>query len=370
MGQERVAPMGNGTNALVLVVDGSAVGTALQTELARAYRTHLAASGEATLAALRQPARPDLVVLGAGLPDVGPEAVLTELRGGFLTAEIPVLVLADPADPAAAQRLLRLGAADLLATPVNPDVLLARVANLIELKLLRSAHRDQDRHLEYLVSERTRELAQARDAAILAMAWLADADEAGSVSHFRRSQKLFTALARELRFHPRFAHELSDERIALMAQAVPLHDIGKVRVPREIVLKPGRLSTSEFELMKKHTVYGRDAINAVKQALGGSSPFLRYAREIAYSHQEKWDGSGYPQGLKGEEIPLSARLMAVADVYDALISDRVYKLAFTHETAIELIRQGRGEHFDPDIVDALLAIEDRFKAIAAEFADA
>jgi putative two-component system response regulator len=118
-----------------------------------------------------------------------------------------------------------------------------------------------------------------------------------------------------------------------------------------------------------HTVYGRDAINAVKKALGGTSPFLRYAREIAYSHQEKWDGSGYPQGLRGEDIPLSARLMAVADVYDALISERVYKLAFTHETAIELIRQGRGEHFDPDIVDALLAIEEHFRAIAAEFSD-
>lgn len=361
--------MGNDTNALVLIVDGSPVGPALQTDLAKAWRTRLAASAEATLAALRQPARPDLVVLGDGLPDATPEAVLAELRGGFLTAEIPVLVLADGGDPARARRLLRSGAADVLATPADPDLLLARVGNLVELKLLRSAQRDQGRHLEYLVSERTRDLAEARDAAILAMAWLAECDDAGSVSHFRRSQKLFTALARELRFHPRFANALSDDSIALMSQAVPLHDIGKVRVPREILRKPGRLSTSEFEQMKMHTVYGRDAINAVKKAVGGSTPFLRYAREIAYSHQEKWDGSGYPLGLKGEDIPLSARLVAVTDVYDALISERVYKLAFTHETAIELIRQGRGEHFDPDIVDALLAIEDRFKAIVTEFGD-
>lgn len=361
--------MGNGTDALVLIVDGSAVGPALQTELAKRWRTSLAASSESTLAAMRQPARPDLVVLGTALADATPEAVLAELRGGFLTADIPVLALADAGDPGRSRRLLRSGAADVLPMPADPELLAARAGNLIELKLLRAAHLDQDRHLDHLVSERTRELSQARDAAILAMAWLAEGEESGNVGHFRRSQKLFTALARELRFHPRFAHELSDERIALMAQAVPLHDIGKVRVPREILLKPGRLSTSEFELMKMHTVYGRDAINAVKQALGGSSPFLRYAREIAHSHQEKWDGSGYPEGLKGEAIPLSARLMAVADVYDALISERVYKLAFTHETAIELIRQGRGEHFDPDIVDALLAIEDRFKAIAAEFAE-
>lgn len=347
--------------ATILVVDGTDVGPALAGELGEGFRVGLAVRAE-QVADLLKELRPGLVILGQG-PALDTDATLLALRGGFLTAEIPVLVLVDAGDTAAERRLLRAGAADVLDRPVRPDVLRARVAHLLEVRLLRATLRDQNSHLDYLVAERTREAARVRDAVIMAMASLAEVGEPGAVSHLRRTQTLFTLLARELRFHPRFAGELSDGAILLMAQAVPLHDIGKVRVPAEIVLKPGRLTDAEFEIMKLHTVYGRDAINAVKEAIGGSNPFLRYAREIAYSHQEKWDGSGYPQGLKGEQIPLSARLMAVADVYDALVSERVYKLAFTHETAIELIRQGRGEHFDPDIVDALLAIEDRFRAV-------
>jgi putative two-component system response regulator len=182
-------------------------------------------------------------------------------------------------------------------------------------------------------------------------------------------QRYVVALARQLQPHPRFAHELSNRNIDFLCKAAPLHDIGKVGIPDAILLKPGRLSEAEFEQMKLHTVYGRDAIAGVEQHLGFTNDFLRFAREIAYSHQEKYNGSGYPQGLAGEAIPVSARLMAVADVYDALISRRVYKPAFTHETAIELIRQGSGEHFDPDVVDAMLMAEEQFMAIAAEFQD-
>jgi len=138
-------------------------------------------------------------------------------------------------------------------------------------------------------------------------------------------------------------------------------------VPDHILLNTGKLSNDEFAQMKLHTVYGRDAIAGVERTIGGSNQFLRYAKEITYSHQEKWDGSGYPDGLAGEAIPLSARLMAVADVYDALISARPYRPAFTHETAVELIRQGRGEHFDPDVVDAMLVVEEKFKTIAQKF---
>ena len=175
------------------------------------------------------------------------------------------------------------------------------------------------------------------------------------------------ALARALRFHDRHTGELTDENIALLFKAAPLHDIGKVGVAGLILHKRGKLTAGEFEQMKLHTVYGRGAIAGVEQTLGGTNRFLRYASEITYSHHEYWDGSGYPQGLAGEAIPLSARLMAVADVYDALISARPYRPAFTHETAVELIRQGRGEHVDPDVVDAMLAVEEKFKVIAAQF---
>ena len=177
-------------------------------------------------------------------------------------------------------------------------------------------------------------------------------------------------LALQLRGHPRFADKLTDENIDLLYQSAPLHDIGKVAIPDRILLKPGKLDPEEFEIMKLHAAYGRDTIMLVEEHIGGSNSFLMFAREIAHSHQEKWDGTGYPEKLSGEDIPLSARLMAVADVYDALISRRVYKPAFSHEQALEVMRQGRGTHFDPDVLDAFFAVEGEFARIAATWRDA
>ncbi|MDH5511415.1 MAG: HD domain-containing protein, partial [Nitrospinota bacterium] len=164
--------------------------------------------------------------------------------------------------------------------------------------------------------------------------------------------------------------ELTDEVVELLYKSAPLHDIGKVGVPDAILLKPGKLTAEEFEIMKKHAALGADAIIRAEEKLdAGEVSFLRYARQIAYGHHEKWDGSGYPEGLKGEQIPLAARLMAIADVYDALISKRVYKEAFSHDKAREIIVEGRGGHFDPELVDAFLAIEHKFVDIARRYAD-
>jgi putative two-component system response regulator len=175
-------------------------------------------------------------------------------------------------------------------------------------------------------------------------------------------------LAKKLKEHPRFHDELNDEIIELLYMSAPLHDLGKIAVPDHILLKPGKLTDEEFEEMKKHTNYGHDALWITEQKLGEDS-FLRHAREIAYTHQEKWDGSGYPSGLKGDEIPIPGRLMALADVYDALISKRVYKPPFPHEKAVQIIVEGKGKHFDPDIVDAFLELENTFRNIALSFAD-
>ncbi|MBT4257448.1 MAG: HD domain-containing protein, partial [Gammaproteobacteria bacterium] len=184
-----------------------------------------------------------------------------------------------------------------------------------------------------------------------------------------RTQNYLRALADQLRENQKYADDLNDSSIDLLFKSAPLHDIGKVGVPDSILMKPGKLSDEEFDEMKKHTTYGRDAIVAAEQMLGDESTFLEYAREIAYSHQEKWDGSGYPEGIMGDAIPVSARLMAVADVYDALISKRVYKPGFTHKKAVEIISKGKGTHFDPDMVDAFLEVEDEFRNIALEFGD-
>ena len=175
-------------------------------------------------------------------------------------------------------------------------------------------------------------------------------------------------MATALRDHPRFRDQLTEATIDLLYKSAPLHDIGKVGVRDDILLKPGRLTEAEFEIMRRHTVYGRDAIEAASHKLGPNS-FLELAKEIAYTHQERYDGSGYPQGLAGDAIPVSGRLMAIADVYDALISRRVYKKPFTHAQAVAVIVDGRGSHFDPDMVDAFLGVQESMRRIALDFAD-
>jgi len=223
--------------------------------------------------------------------------------------------------------------------------------------------------LERAVQRRTRELSMIQDAAIMTLAAMAESRGADTGNHIVRVQHYVRALARKLSSHPRFAHELTSPRIELLFKAVPLHDIGKIGIPDRVLLKPGKLDTDEFEIMKKHAALGRDAIVQTENLIGTPVPFLQLAREIAYSHHEKWDGSGYPEGLRGEAIPLSARLMAVADVYDALISRRIYKEPMPHEQAVTVIRMASGRHFDPDIVQAFLDIEGSFQAIATAYGD-
>ncbi len=200
------------------------------------------------------------------------------------------------------------------------------------------------------------------------MASLTETRDPETGGHIKRTQNYIKALAESLKNQPKFKSILNDEIIELLYKSAPLHDIGKVGVPDEILLKPGKLTAEEFEEMKKHTVYGRDAIAATEKKLGDGS-FLHFAIELVYTHHEKWDGSGYPMGIKEEEIPLSGRLMALADTYDALISKRVYKPPFSHEKAIEIIMEGKGTHFDPDLVDAFLKIEEIFRQIAIKYAD-
>ncbi|MDP6109964.1 MAG: HD domain-containing protein, partial [Rhodospirillales bacterium] len=219
------------------------------------------------------------------------------------------------------------------------------------------------------IRQDTDEIMRTRDTTILTLASLAETRDNETGAHILRTQRYVKALAENLRDHARFSDFLNDETIDLLYKSAPLHDIGKVGIPDAILLKPGKLTDEEFEIMKTHTEIGNESL-AVAETELGSNDFLGFAREISISHHEKWDGSGYPMGLSGENIPVSGRLMAVADVYDALISKRVYKPAFSHDKAMEIILEGRGNHFDPDIVDALTDIEDTFKDIARVYSDA
>ncbi len=216
--------------------------------------------------------------------------------------------------------------------------------------------------------ERTEALASTRDVTIRVLASLAETRDNETGQHIIRTQHYVKILAEKLQYHPRFRDQLDEETIELLFKSAPLHDVGKVGVPDRILLKPGKLTDEEFEVMKKHALYGRNTLRVAEAELGEDS-FLHFATEIAYTHHEKWDGSGYPQGLKGRDIPLSGRLMAVADVYDALICKRVYKAPFPHAAAYAIILGGRGKHFDPAMVDAFVECEDSFKQIAAKHAD-
>lgn len=218
------------------------------------------------------------------------------------------------------------------------------------------------------IEQRTEELALTRDVTILSLASLAETRDNETGAHILRTQHYVRILADELKTHPAFAAELTDENIELMFKSAPLHDVGKVGIPDAILLKPGKLTDDEFEIMKTHAQLGADSLAVAERQLGGNS-FMTYARQIAQTHHEKWDGTGYPNGLKGADIPIAGRLMAVADVYDALISKRVYKPAFPHEKAMGIIRDGAGRHFDPDVVAAFIAREDQVRAIARQYAD-
>lgn len=356
--------------ATILVVDDAPDNLLLVNDLLEPhYEVKLANSGKTALRILAGTPQPSLILLDVVMPAMDGYQVCREIKANPATAAIPVIFLTARHETTDEQQGFREGAVDYISKPINPDTLLSRVNTHVALRRASALLADQNKHLEYLVAERTTELVAMQEATILAMASLAETRDNETGNHIRRTQNYVAALAMQLKAHPRFSAELTDANIHLLFKSAPLHDIGKVGIPDHILLKPGKLTPEEFEIMKLHTVYGRDAILSVEAYLGQKTTFLHYAREIAYSHQEKFDGSGYPEGLVGDAIPASARLMAVADVYDALISKRVYKPAFTHDEAVTLIKNGRGSHFDPDVVDAMLAIEERFKEIAQQYRD-
>lgn len=357
--------------ATVLVVDDTPANLSLMTGLLRdIYKVKAAIDGEKALRIAQSDAPPDLILLDIMMPGMDGYEVCRRLQANPVTRDIPIIFLTAKAGIEDEKMGLELGAVDYITKPISPPIVLARVRNHLALKASADFLRNKADFLEAEVVRRTAEVMAIQDVTIMAMASLAETRDSDTGNHIRRTQHYVKVLAQHLRKHPRFASVLDDDRyIALLFKSAPLHDIGKVGIPDRILLKPGKLTFEEFEVMKTHTTLGRDAIQSAEEHLGMKVEFLNLAKEIAYGHQEKWDGSGYPQGAAGEAIPVGARLMAVADVYDALISRRVYKEGMPHDKAAAIIVQGRGQHFDPDIVDAFVAVQDQFQAIAQRFAD-
>jgi putative two-component system response regulator len=331
------------------------------------YEVSVAMDGPSALEAVADGV-PDLVLLDVMMPGMSGFEVCEQLKGEPRTRDIPVIFLTAMTELENKTKGFELGAVDYITKPFEILEVKARVQTHLTLREAREFLANQNAILEQKVDERTRELALTQDVTIQSMASLAETRDNETGGHIRRTQNYVRALAQKLQSQPEFRDILDDAVIRLMEKSAPLHDIGKVGVPDSVLLKPGKLTDEEFEEMKKHTAYGRDAILTAEEQLGSNS-FLRYAREIAYTHHEKWQGGGYPDGIAGDGIPVSGRIMAIADVYDALISKRVYKPPFPHSKAVSIIEADAGTHFDPDMASAFSEIDEEFRSIALEFAD-
>ncbi|WP_025870031.1 response regulator [Methylobacillus glycogenes] len=358
------------TKPTLLVVDDTPDNLTLMTELLKPhYRVKVANSGEKALAIATEERHLDLILLDIMMPGIDGYEVCKRLKSDEKTHDIPVIFLTSRSEAADEELGLELGAVDYITKPINPAITLARVANHLTLKASADFLKDKAAYLEQEVAKRTTELVALQDVTILTMASLAETRDSETGNHIRRTQFYVKELAEKLSTHPKFKALLTPAFIQMLFKSAPLHDIGKVGIPDRILLKPGKFEPHEFEIMKTHALLGKQVIEFAERQLGREVEFLTLAKEIAYCHHEKWNGSGYPQGLAGEDIPVSARLMAVADVYDALISRRVYKEGMSHEKAAAIIIEGRAQHFDPDMVDAFIELQDAFQAIAARFVD-
>ena len=354
----------------ILVVDDTPDNLILMSGLLRdRYRVKVANHGERALKIAASEDPPHLILLDIMMPDIDGYEVCRRLKQDAATRDIPVIFLTAKSDVQDETYGLEIGAVDYITKPISPPIVLARVKTHLALKAGADFLRDKNDYLEQEVRRRTMEIVAIQDVTIQVVTSLAETRDNETGNHIRRTQFYVKALAQHLNDHPRFSACLTDRNIEMLFKSAPLHDIGKIGIPDKVLLKPGRFTPEEFDIMKTHTTLGRNAIEEAERRLGVRVDFLQTAKEIAFSHQEKWDGSGYPEGLAGDAIPVSARLMAVADVYDALISRRVYKAGMSHEAAVEIMLEGKGKHFDPDILDAFLQIREQFRAIAREYAD-
>jgi len=362
--------MSNAGHSVILVVDDSAENIHVLSELLRPeYRVLAATSGEACLRVVSGSLKPDLILLDVMMPGMDGYAVLARLRENQLTRDIPVVFLTALADADDEERGLQLGAADYITKPITPAVVLARVHTQLQAKLARDWLKDQNTTLEAEVAHRMAENDLTQRVTVRALAHLAEIRDPETGNHIRRTQGYVQLLAKVLRTRPKYASILSDKYIDLLGRSAPLHDIGKVGIPDYILLKPGKLTPEEWVIMQTHAKLGSDAIEQAEHDIEMPLAFLSLAKEIAHWHHERWDGSGYPDGLLEDDIPVSSRLMAVADVFDALISVRAYKAAMSYTEAKDIIVAGRGKHFDPDMVDAFVAEFAEFTAIAERYRD-
>lgn len=367
---------------IIMTVDDEPMNLAVYRSILKPYfRIQACESGEQALSeAVKQP-QPDLILLDVMMSGKDGYEVLGSLRRDEKTRDIPVIFVTGKGESRDEEKGLKLGAVDYIAKPVTPALLLARIRTHLEIKHSRDWLRDQNVWLEQEVNRRTLENTLVQDVSLMVILELVETRDEDTGNHITRTQAYIELLGQQLQNNPKYTQHLTDEVLSRIVKSSSLHDIGKIGVPDRILLKPGALDAEEWRIMKHHARLGADTI---RRAIGKSYPadvyhhaeakpeslkILEEALDIALYHHERWDGTGYPEGLKGEEIPLSAKLMAIADVYDALTTRRSYKEAQSAEEAAGYIFTQRGRHFAPDVIDAFAQQIEPFKEIQHRFAD-
>jgi putative two-component system response regulator len=355
--------------SVILVVDDIPDNLVLASALLkRDYKVKLANSGETALK-IAQAEPPDLILLDVMMPGMNGYETCSRLKSDPTLKQIPVIFLTAMGEVEDEEKGFALGAVDYVVKPLTPSLLLARVKTHLTLKQIQNCLEERNAYLETEIARRIQEINQLQEVAINAMASLAETRDRETGAHILRTAYFVKELALHLRQKSIYSDTLTLENIFLMTKSAPLHDIGKMGIPEMILWKPGKLTKEEFEVMKTHASIGKRAIVGAEKLLGTSVSFLRFAKEMAYTHHERWDGKGYPEGLSGEMIPISGRLMALADVYDALISRRVYKDPIPHDIAAAMIEAEAGKQFDPVVIAAFAELAERFREISITYSD-
>ncbi len=355
----------NASQPIVMVVDDNPENLNVVADLlSNDYSIRAVPSGYRALEYLQQGVLPDLILLDVMMPGMDGYQVLKQIKDLPAARNIPVIFLTALDSTRDEEMGLDAGAVDYITKPIRPSILMARVKTHLELKEARDLLDRQNEYLEQEVTRRMQENEQIKNVGIRALARLAETRDNETGRHILRTSLYVRALAKILQAMPAYQLVLTDKTIDLIANSAPLHDIGKVGIPDRILLKAGKLNEEEWAVMKTHAELGARAIEQAEKDTETPLTFLKIGKEIAHWHHEKWDGSGYPDGLKWDEIPLSSKLMAIADVFDALVNARVYKKAFSFEEAKEIMLAGRGHHFDPILIDAFIAHYEEFIEIA------
>lgn len=351
----------------IMIVDDSPDNITLFSELLKNdYNIKVALNGERALKLIKNNP-PDIILLDVMMPVLDGLETCKILKNDEAFKEIPVIFLTSKSEAADESIGLKLGAVDYITKPINPDIFLSRIKTQLSIKQANDFLKNKNTYLEAEVLRRTEEITLLQEVSIMSLASLAETRDNETGYHIQRTKLYVKELCEYLLSNGKFQDVLNPKTIKLIVASVPLHDIGKVGIPDSILLKPGKLTDAEFEIIKTHTTLGKDAITRAEKLINQHMSFFDYPKEIVYCHHEKWDGSGYPQGISAETIPLSARLVALADVYDALRSKRVYKPGYSHKETVNIIKNNSGKHFDPDIVQAFLDINEKFDEIARRY---